>query len=671
MEQLIGSMLDNRYEILSVVGTGGMAVVYKARCHKLNRLVAIKVLRADLARDAEFRRRFHDESQAVAMLSNPNIVGVYDVSSSDGLEYIVMELIDGITLKQYIQKKEHQLSWREALHFISQIMKALSHAHSRGIIHRDIKPHNIMVLRDGSVKVADFGIARLMSAGHSTLTQEALGSVHYISPEQAKGSRIDERSDIYSAGVVLYEMITGRLPFEGDSAVSVAIQHINSIPLAPRELNEEIPEALETITLKAMAPNMERRYPSADAMLLDLEQFRKNPEINFDFSSDDIYQPEIEPEAVSPVGDTQVISGLGTAALSQKRPLRKKVRPMEDAEEEEERGSWLPTLAGITAVIIFIVGIVGFLWTTLIDDILNPKVPEHDVPKLVGLLYNDVMNNPEFTDTFTISISKETPSGVAEPGVILSQTPDFGAAPLKGDKPLITVEVSIPEAGGIMPLLVNSELRAAEYKLKGSEFSNLELVLLPVEEEFHETITKNYIISTIPAVGEPLEKGAEVLLVVSKGPEIKTTTVISVIGRTPEQAEQMLRNAKLTLGSVVEQNDENATPGTILEQSPQLNESVPEGTSINVIVARERDDTTPVPPDVPIQITKERSLDVRLPSEPDSVFLVITVGGVQQYASQVSTNLRSISVTLQGTGTQEVAVYFDDVLYDSLSVDFS
>ena len=671
MEQLIGSMLDNRYEILSVVGTGGMAVVYKARCHKLNRLVAIKVLRADLARDAEFRRRFHDESQAVAMLSNPNIVGVYDVSSSDGLEYIVMELIDGITLKQYIQKKEHQLSWREALHFISQIMKALSHAHSRGIIHRDIKPHNIMVLRDGSVKVADFGIARLMSAGHSTLTQEALGSVHYISPEQAKGSRIDERSDIYSAGVVLYEMITGRLPFEGDSAVSVAIQHINSIPLAPRELNEEIPEALETITLKAMAPNMERRYPSADAMMLDLEQFRKNPEINFDFSSDDIYQPEIEPEAVSPVGDTQVISGLGTAALSQKRPLRKKVRPMEDAEEEEERGSWLPTLAGITAVIIFIVGIVGFLWTTLIDDILNPKVPEHDVPKLVGLLYNDVMNNPEFTDTFTISISKETPSGVAEPGVILSQTPDFGAAPLKGDKPLITVEVSIPEAGGIMPLLVNSELRAAEYKLKGSEFSNLELVLLPVEEEFHETITKNYIISTIPAVGEPLEKGAEVLLVVSKGPEIKTTTVISVIGRTPEQAEQMLRNAKLTLGSVVEQNDENATPGTILEQSPQLNESVPEGTSINVIVARERDDTTPVPPDVPIQITKERSLDVRLPSEPDSVFLVITVGGVQQYASQVSTNLRSISVTLQGTGTQEVAVYFDDVLYDSLSVDFS
>ena len=673
MEQLIGTMLDNRYEILSVVGTGGMAVVYKARCHKLNRLVAIKVLRSDLARDAEFRRRFHDESQAVAMLSNPNIVGVYDVSSSDGLEYIVMELIDGITLKQYMQKKEHQLTWREALHFISQIMKALSHAHSRGIIHRDIKPHNIMVLRDGSVKVADFGIARLMSAGHSTLTQEALGSVHYISPEQAKGSRIDERSDIYSAGVVLYEMITGRLPFEGDSAVSVAIQHINSIPLAPRELNSEIPEALETITLKAMAPNMERRYPSADAMLLDLEQFRKNPEINFDFSTDDIYLPEPESENERPVGDTQVISGLGTAALSQKKPVRKNTRHVDEREEdEEERGSILPTLAGIVAVIIFIVGIVMFLWTTLVRDILDPKIPEHEVPQLVGLLYNDVMSNPEYTDVFTINISKEMPSSETDPGTILVQSPEFGAAPLKGEKPLITVEVSIPEEGGIMPMLVNSELRAAEYKLKGSEFSGLELVLLPVEEQFHETITKNYIISTVPGVGEPLEKGQEVLLVVSKGPEIKPTTVPSFIGLTLEQANRMLSNAKLTPGPVAEQSDENATPGTIIEQSIAPKEEVPEGTAVSFIIARERDETTPMPTtDVPIQITKERSLDVNLPSEPDTIFLVITVGGVQQYAAPVSTSLRSISVTLQGSGTQEVAVYFDDALFDSRSVDFS
>ena len=226
MDQMIGRMLDNRYELLELIGSGGMAMVYKAKCHRLNRLVAVKVLKSDFASDADFRRRFYDESQAIAMLSHPNIVSVYDVSRSSP-EYIVMELIDGITLKQYMERRG-RLNWRESLHFITQIMKGLSHAHSRGIVHRDIKPQNIMVLRDGSVKVTDFGIACLSNSAN-TMTQEALGSVHYISPEQAKGNRPDARSDIYSAGVVLYEMLTGRLPFEGDSAVSVAIQHLSSV----------------------------------------------------------------------------------------------------------------------------------------------------------------------------------------------------------------------------------------------------------------------------------------------------------------------------------------------------------------------------------------------------------------------------------------------------------
>ena len=276
MDQYIGKMLDDRYEILELIGSGGMANVYKARCHRLNRLVAIKILKSDLADNADFRRRFHDESQAVAQLSHANIVSVYDVSTNPDREYIVMELIDGITLKQYMERRG-RMDWRESLHFITQIMRGLSHAHSRGIIHRDIKPQNIMVLRDGSVKVADFGIACLANQGQ-TLTQEALGSVHYISPEQARGDRPDARSDIYSSGVVLYEMLTGRLPFEGESAVSVAIQHLSSIPLAPREINPDIPEQLELICMKAMAPDLEHRYQSADAMIADLEAFRKNPE---------------------------------------------------------------------------------------------------------------------------------------------------------------------------------------------------------------------------------------------------------------------------------------------------------------------------------------------------------------------------------------------------------
>ena len=272
MDQYIGKMLDNRYELLELIGHGGMANVYKAKCHRLNRLVAVKILKSDLAENADFRRRFRDESLAVAQLSHANIVSVYDVSSSDGIEYIVMELIDGITLKQYMERRG-KLDWREALHFISQIMRGLSHAHSRGIVHRDIKPQNIMVLRDGSVKVADFGIACLADAAN-TLTQEALGSVHYISPEQARGDRTDARSDIYSAGVVLYEMLTGRLPFEGDSAVSVAIQHLSSTPLDPREINPDIPESLELICKKAMCPELSRRYVSAEEMLDDLEKFR-------------------------------------------------------------------------------------------------------------------------------------------------------------------------------------------------------------------------------------------------------------------------------------------------------------------------------------------------------------------------------------------------------------
>lgn len=282
-DKYIGRLLDNRYEILEVIGTGGMAVVYKARCHRLNRLVAVKILKDEYSQDEEFRRRFHAEGQAVAMLSHPNIVSVYDVSTSPEADYIVMELVDGISLKQYMEKKG-VLNWKETLHFSMQIAKALEHAHSRGIVHRDIKPHNVMVLKNGSVKVTDFGIARIMSKGN-TLTKEALGSVHYISPEQAKGSRVDNRSDLYSLGVVMYEMMTGRPPYDGESPVAVAIQHINGGAPMPSTLNPNIPGGLEQIIMKAMAHDPNDRYESATAMLYDMEEFRKDPTILFDYNA--------------------------------------------------------------------------------------------------------------------------------------------------------------------------------------------------------------------------------------------------------------------------------------------------------------------------------------------------------------------------------------------------
>ena len=281
MDKYIGRLLDDRYEILEVIGVGGMAVVYKAKCHRLNRMVAIKILKDDYLEDEDFRSRFHAEGRAVAMLSHPNIVSVYDVSTTSGGDYIVMELIEGITLKQYIERKG-ALSWKETLHFALQIAKALDHAHSRGIVHRDIKPHNIMVLRNGTVKVADFGIARGIAKGN-TLRKEALGSVHYISPEQAKGEHVDARSDLYSLGVVMYEMATAKQPYEGTSPINVALQHINGTAVMPSVLNTEIPVGLEQIIMKALEKEPEARYDSAVAMAEAIEQLQNDPETVFPY----------------------------------------------------------------------------------------------------------------------------------------------------------------------------------------------------------------------------------------------------------------------------------------------------------------------------------------------------------------------------------------------------
>ena len=270
-DNYIGKILDDRYEILEVIGEGGMAVVYKALCHRLNRYVAIKIMRDDMAKDEEFRRRFCAESQAVAMLSHPNIVAVYDVSHSDEIEYIVMELVDGITLKQYMDKRG-KLGWNETLHFVKQTARALEHAHQRGIIHRDIKPQNIMLLKDGTIKVGDFGIAALENEIYENDGQ-AIGSVHYIAPEQARGEFPDARSDIYSLGVAMYEMLTAQLPYTGDTLQEIAVKHMNATPTPPHELNPEVPADVEAIVLKAMNSNIKERYASATEMLADIDAF--------------------------------------------------------------------------------------------------------------------------------------------------------------------------------------------------------------------------------------------------------------------------------------------------------------------------------------------------------------------------------------------------------------
>ena len=370
MDRYIGRMLDGRYEILEILGTGGMAVVYKARCHRLNRMVAIKILRDENLQDDDFRRRFHAEGQAVGMLSHPNIVSVYDVSSVDGVDYIVMELVEGITLKQYMERKG-VLNWKETLHFAIQIAKALDHAHSRGLVHRDIKPHNVMVLKNGSVRVTDFGIARIMSKSN-TLTKEALGSVHYISPEQAKGGRVDARSDLYSLGVVMYEMITGRPPYDGESPVSVAIQHIAGGATKPSQLNPNIPAGLEQIICRAMANDLKNRYASALDMIADMDELRKDPAKLFPVvAAKTATQEKPRPRPVEEPKPTT--------------PAKMKEKKQRDYVDAELGRGRIATVAVVSCCVVAMVAVVIFLVLLANGGLFTNEKVTYNVPNLLNM----------------------------------------------------------------------------------------------------------------------------------------------------------------------------------------------------------------------------------------------------------------------------------------------
>ena len=664
MDQYIGKLLDNRYEILELVGVGGMARVYKARCHRLNRLVAIKILREDLAQDAELRRRFHDESQAVAMLSHPNIVAVYDVSRASDLEYIVMELIDGITLKQYMQKKGNKLNWREALHFITQIIKALGHAHSRGIIHRDIKPHNIMVLRDGSVKVADFGIARVMSGGHSTLTQEALGSVHYISPEQARGSRIDARSDLYSAGVVLYEMITGRLPFEGDTPVSVAIQHINSIPLSPREIDPAIPEALEAITMRAMAPNPDNRYVNADEMLADLEEFRKNPSINFDYCASEFIEEE---EKNCSSDKTQVCSvGVHQTKVNTDKtrniPVRR-LREDEDWEEEVDGGrknSVLPIIGAVALVFVFIGSVFFLLYKTVFSGFFEEKAPQYPVPDLRGQVYEEIRDNQELLGPFEVIVSEERTDSKVAAGVIMKQEP---APDTKVQGEALQISVIVSSGPEQMKMV---DLYDMEYRLAFATLTEMGLSYSP-DYAYHESVEKNHVISFTPFKDAPVKKGDEVHLVISMGPKVEAVLVPNLVEKPLEEAESELALYKLVRGEVLSVFSETIPAGVVVDQYPAAGAEVDEGMSVNLRVSK-----GPDPSLVPqIQVTKE--IEIPLPLEGDLVNLVVMMDGKIVLEARYDAAMNpSAPVTLTGMAgeSKTVTYFYDGVLQDSFSVVF-
>ncbi len=688
MDKYIGRLLDNRYEILEVIGTGGMAVVYKARCHRLNRFVAIKILKAEFSKDADFRRRFQAESQAVAMLSHANIVNVYDVSRGGDVDYIVMELIDGMTLKQYMQQKG-RLNWREALHFATQIAKALEHAHSRGVIHRDIKPHNIMVLKDGSVKVADFGIAHFASSAQNTLTREALGSVHYISPEQARGARVDNRSDIYSLGVVMYEMLTGKPPYDGDSAVAVAIQHINSSPVPIRQINPDVPEGLAQITMHSMSSNLIGRYSNATELLEDLEEFRKNPQVRFRF------------------GGPAVVKTQQQQPAKLVQPTRNPQKPPQP-EDEEESSRW-PLIAGISFLLVALVGIGFFLYRYLLADLFS-GAEELTVPSFVGEYY-DAIDPNDYPD-FVIVRGEDQYDDEVAAGYVISQTPMAGKTAKAGTE--ITLIVSLGEETAEMPYLINHAQTEAEQTLRAL---NLDLQIT-IELRENNDYTAGQVIETVPSYGATLRRGDSVTLVVAENytEDDVLIRVPSFVGLTEEAAQQRADEAGLTVSIERVASDELAE-GYVIFQSIEAETEVREGTQINLHVsdgpAEEESDTTeePEPSDseepedteepessgtveeTPSEEPEETSPEVSeeqtpagtsaytsvettvtLPAGEGVTEMVLKLNGVQYGEASLQElspdGATTVPVILWGSGTMTLDVYLDGELWETQTVEF-
>ena len=572
MDKYLGTMLDDRYEILEVIGTGGMAVVYKAMCHRLNRYVAVKILRDELANDEEFRKRFQTEAQAVAMLSHPNIVSVYDVSHSDGVEYIVMELIEGVTLMQYMKKKG-ALGWKEALHFAVQISKALEHAHEKGIVHRDIKPQNIMILKDGTIKVADFGIAALESAQEKK-SDQTVGSVHYIAPEQARGEQPDPRSDIYSLGVVMYEMLTGKMPYDGDTAEQVAMKHITGHPVPPQELNPEIPEELAAITLKAMNSDINARYQSASELLRDLEDFRKQQAAaNLGSGSDeDLEILDVITPDVHPIGKS--------GELSKEKYARRR-----------RRSRKVSILSGACGVLVFLIAVFVFLWNYWLRDIFS--VAERiNIPNFVGASYEDIVNSSEFKKLFNFEVNYAIDPDVPE-GQIISQDPEADRSMMvvpEGIDVSLTVSTGVRQT--VIPDVTNKHYQEATIELQNAGF-----IVEIANTEASDTVTVDYVISTDPAPGEELAAGSTVFLTVSAGPSIKLVTMPNLVGSTEKDAIARIESSNLSYGDTTYIHSDY-DEGTVIRQSIDAYSEVEEHTRIFIWLSL-GPETTPTPEPTP------------------------------------------------------------------------
>lgn len=550
-DKYIGRILDDRYEIIELIGSGGMANVYKALCHRLNRYDAVKIMRDDTAANTELRRRFRAESQAVAMLSHPNIVSVYDVSHSDDIEYIVMELIDGITLKQYLQKKS-VLDPSEVLNFSIQTAKALEHAHSKGIIHRDIKPQNIMLLKDGMIKVADFGIASLESDIVEN-NGETVGSVHYIAPEQARGQAPDARSDIYSLGIVMYEMLTGRLPYVGASDVEVAVKHMNTDPVSPRDIVPDIPEELERICLKAMNSDINERYQTAGELLDELEQYKT------------------QSLTAHVLEDSEAV--LIDSATEPRRSSRR-----------SHRSRKIALSSGILAVLLFV--IIGFVFLNgyFLKDLFSDPV-KVKVDNFVGRYYEDVINDKDYKKIYDFKVTFKVDLE-HEYGIILSQSPEAEHSKTVSDKnskivvELVCAAETVDEEKRLLkvPDIVNREREEAISMIQDAGFT------YSLEQAPSDSITKGYVISTDPVADAAAEEGSEIKIIISTGPQTVMTIVPQLKGLSKESALAKIESSNLSIGTITSAESE-LDAGTVIEQNIAANTKVEEHTKISITIS--------------------------------------------------------------------------------------
>lgn len=549
-DKYIGKMLDDRYEIREIIGEGGMAIVYRALDHRLNRDVAVKIMRDEMAADEEFRRRFCTESHAVAMLSHPNIVAVYDVSHNDNVEYIVMELVDGITLKQYMERKGI-VAWKEVVHFTKQISKALAHAHERGIIHRDIKPQNIMLLRDGTIKVGDFGIAALENEVYEN-NGEAIGSIHYIAPEQARGECPDARSDIYSLGVMMYEMLTGGLPFTGNTLGEIAVQHMNANPVPPHEKNPEIPLELERITLKAMNAELSERYQSANALLSDLEAFIHTP-VTIEGDGADYENPDVKPVRSS------------TELSRERYKLRRR------------RSGVVSFMSGTFGLLVLAVALFAFLWNFWLKDVFSPA-ERIALPNFEGCNYESIINNTELNSMYKFNVIYISDDSV-EPGIVISQSPAAGRSMMVTPS---GIEVDLTVNAGVsltsVPDVLNTDYRDAMRNLRAAGFN------VEIENAASDSYTKDYVIATSPVAGEQLSSGSTVYITVSAGPEIQYVSMPNLVGSTEDSAISRIESSNLSYGGS-DRVVSDYEAGTVIDQSISSSESVAEHTKVYLTVS--------------------------------------------------------------------------------------